>query len=331
MIELTKDPILGVRFSKVGKIYHFKAEQSVSAKVRDSVVVETTRGSQIGEVVQIIDAPEKAPDGGWKSVVRLATPRDLLLRQLWQLRELDVVEACKKRASELRIHNLKVVAAEYSFDGARLTVLYSTEAEEKVDLKSLRQDMQRQFSPTAVELRQIGPRDVAKIIGGMGACGLETRCCSQFLTDFSSISIRMAKEQGISLTPTEITGMCGRLRCCLIYEYATYEEARKGLPKRNKLILTPAGEGKVIDVSPLAGTIRVDIPEVGVREISREELYAFLQSQGSQPGSVENKARDPEIISGNTDHGQVDQHDPSRQRKPFHEQRPGGRSGKRKG
>ncbi len=208
---------------------------------------------------------------------RVATPRDLLLRQLWQLRELDVVEVCRKRAAELRLQNLKVVAAEYSFDGSRLTILYSTEGEERVELKSLRQDMQRQYAPAVVELRQIGPRDVAKLLGGMGACGLETRCCSRFLTEFSSISIRMAKEQGISLTPTEITGMCGRLRCCLIYEYDTYVEARKGLPKRNKRIATPLGEGKVIDVLPLAGKVRVDIPEVGVREFTREEILAFSE------------------------------------------------------
>lgn len=269
--------IVGIRFSKVGKIYHFQATNLPALRVGDAVVVETARGWQIGEVAQIVKEPMQPPEGGWKPVERVATPRDLLLRQLWQLRELDVVEMCRRRASELRLQNLKVVAAEYSFDGSRLTILYSTEGEERVDLKSLRQDMQRQYAPAMVELRQIGPRDVAKLLGGMGACGLETRCCSRFLTEFSSISIRMAKEQGISLTPTEITGMCGRLRCCLIYEFDTYVEARKGLPKRNKRIATPLGEGKVIDVLPLAGKVRVDIPEVGVREFTREEILAFSE------------------------------------------------------
>lgn len=269
--------IVGIRFSKVGKIYHFQATNLPPLRAGDAVVVETARGWQIGEVAQIVKEPMQPPEGGWKPIERVATPRDLLLRQLWQLRELDVVEVCRRRASELRLQNLKVVAAEYSFDGSRLTILYSTEGEERVDLKSLRQDMQRQYAPAMVELRQIGPRDVAKLLGGMGACGLETRCCSRFLTEFSSISIRMAKEQGISLTPTEITGMCGRLRCCLIYEFDTYVEARKGLPKRNKRIATPLGEGKVIDVLPLAGKVRVDIPEVGVREFTREEILAFSE------------------------------------------------------
>ena len=167
------------------------------------------------------------------------------------------------KSVELNLVGIKIVSAEYSFDGSRLTILFSSETEEKYDLKSLRQDMQKMLAPSQVEMRQIGPRDVAKMVCGMGACGLETRCCCLFLTEFSSISIRMAKEQGISLTPTEITGMCGRLRCCLIYEYDTYVEARQKLPKRNKRVRTPQGEGKVVDVIPLRGAVMVDLPEVG--------------------------------------------------------------------
>jgi cell fate regulator YaaT (PSP1 superfamily) len=164
---------------------------------------------------------------------------------------------CRARAAELKLAGVKIVAAEYNYDGSRLAFLFSTESEEKVDLKSLKRDMHELYPHTHIELRQIGPRDVAKIIGGMGACGLETRCCSKFLTDFSPISIKMAKEQGISLTPEEITGMCGRLRCCLIYEYEQYVEARKQLPKRNKRVVTPKGEGKVIDVLPMSNKVMV--------------------------------------------------------------------------
>jgi len=164
---------------------------------------------------------------------------------------------CRARASELQLEGVKIVTAEYNYDGSRLAFLFSTESEDKVDLKSLKRDMQNIYPNTHIELRQIGPRDVAKIIGGMGACGIETRCCSQFLTEFSPISIKMAKEQGISLTPEEITGMCGRLRCCLIYEYEQYVEARKQLPKRNKRVVTPKGEGKVIDVLPMSNKVMV--------------------------------------------------------------------------
>lgn len=281
MERVQSAPIVGVRFSKVGKIYHFDSRHLESVKVGDAVVVETSRGWQLGEVAQVINDPNFVIDGTMKPVERLATPRDLLLRQLWELREGEVVEQSRKRAAELGLRHVKIIAAEYSFDGTRLAVIYSCESEEKIDLKSLRQDLQRAYAPAQVELRQIGPRDVAKIIGGMGACGLETRCCSRFLNEFSSISIRMAKDQGISLTPTEITGMCGRLRCCLIYEFETYAEARKGLPKKNKRIETPEGEGKVIDVLPLAGKIRVDIPEVGIREYTREQFEAF-EKQAAQ-------------------------------------------------
>ena len=164
---------------------------------------------------------------------------------------------CRARAAELKLDGVKIVAAEYNYDGTRLAFLFSTESEDKVDLKSLKKDMQDLYPNTHTEMRQIGPRDVAKLLGGMGACGLETRCCSKFLTDFSPISIKMAKEQGISLTPEEITGMCGRLRCCLVYEYEQYAEARKQLPKRNKHVVTPRGEGKVMDVLPMSNKVIV--------------------------------------------------------------------------
>jgi cell fate regulator YaaT (PSP1 superfamily) len=165
--------------------------------------------------------------------------------------------------------------------------MFSTESEDKAELKSLRHDMQKQFQPAQVEMRQIGPRDVAKMLGGMGACGLETRCCSKFLTEFSPISIKMAKEQGISLTPQEITGMCGRLRCCLVYEYEQYAAARKELPKRNKRVVTPQGEGKVVDVSPLNLTVRVELADLGVREFHRDEIQPWDELEALRRKSLE--------------------------------------------
>ncbi len=218
---------------------------------------------------------------GWKSIDRRATPRDLLLRQTWQMKEAEVVAACQARAAELRLVGIKIISAEYSFDGSRLTILFSTETEEKYDLKTLRQDMQKLYASSQVEMHQIGPRDVAKVLCGMGACGMETRCCCLFLTEFSSISIRMAKEQGISLTPSEITGMCGRLRCCLIYEYDTYVDARAHLPKRNKQVRTPQGIGKVVDIAPLRGSVIVEIPEVGQKEFKGEEVFAVDEKEPS--------------------------------------------------
>ena len=153
--------------------------------------------------------------------------------------------------------------------------MLNQEADEKLDMKPLRRILQKSYPSTQIELRQIGPRDVAKTLCGIGACGLEKRCCCSFLTEFSSISIRMAKEQGISLTPSEITGMCGRLRCCLIYEFENYVEARKELPKKNQIIKTPQGEGKVIDAFPLKRSVLVEIPETGVREFKMDELQSL--------------------------------------------------------
>lgn len=270
--QVQKQRIVGVRFSRVGKIYNFDASNIDNVRIGDVVVVETSRGWQLGEVVHFVENPEKPAEGTWKPLNRLATPKDLLQRQSWQIHEPEVIEECRKRAKELKLAGIKIVSSEYSFDGTKLTILFSSDSEEKADLKSLRSDMQKMYAPSQVEIRQIGPRDVAKLMGGLGACGLECRCCTKFITEFSSISIKMAKEQGISLTPTEITGMCGRLRCCLIYEYENYVEARKTLPKKNKHVVTPDGEGKVVDVYPLREFVLVELPEVGRREYHIEDI-----------------------------------------------------------
>ena len=251
--------IVGIRFGKIGKVYHFDATAIQNLSVGESVIVDTIRGRQIGEVIQFIINPPTPPEGSWKLIDRRATPADLLLHQTWIQEQTKAMIDCRSRAAELHLVGVKIIAAEYSFDGSRLTFMFSTETEDKVDLKSLRKDMQRIYPHAQVEMRQVGPRDVAKILGGMGACGLETRCCARFLTEFSPISIKMAKEQGISLTPTEITGMCGRLRCCLIYEYEQYVAAPKELPKRGKRVVTPDGEGKVLDSYPLRNIVLVEL------------------------------------------------------------------------
>jgi len=163
---------------------------------------------------------------------------------------------------------VKIVTAEYTFDGQRLTLLYAS-AEKKVNLAELQQRLQRRLS-VRVDLRRIGPRDQAKLMGGYGACG-ELRCCSRFLSEFSPVSIKMAKTQGVSLNPSEITGMCGRLRCCLVYEHEQYVEACKVMPRRKKRVRTPYGEGKVVDLLPLRGVVVVQVEdrrlEVPVEEV----------------------------------------------------------------
>ncbi len=258
--------VAGVRFHRVGKLYHFDYTEFPTLQVGDYVIVETTRGRQLGEVVAF--APAEHDKRDYKSIMRIATPRDLMLQSHWEMQQpaaLDTLLTHVKKQGGYP--GVKFIAALYNYDGTTLTFLYS--CEDKVNLSRLWSEVSRDFS-AQVELRQIGPRDVAKLLGGFGACG-ELRCCSTFLTDFSPISIKMAKMQGISLNPSEITGMCGRLRCCLVYEYEQYVQARAQLPKRNKRVGTPHGEGKVVDVHPLQDAVTVYVGET-YHLVKREEL-----------------------------------------------------------
>ena len=282
------DPqVAAIRFQKIGKLYHFDARRARDLQAGDYAIVQTSRGVQIGQVMQILTDAPPPPHGSWKPIERKATPSDLLVYKDWQKKEIQAMIDCRAKAAATGIEGVKIVKAEFSFDGANLTFLYNTEVDEDVNLDQLRKAMQREYKGSKVELRRIGPRDVAKIIGGMGACGLETRCCSMFLTEFSPISIKMAKAQGISLDPSEITGMCGRLRCCLIYEYEQYVKARKVLPKRNKRVVTPMGEGKVVDVLPLKQAVIVQLEGARAEFLKHEiepwdELEA-LRRKSEQP------------------------------------------------
>lgn len=280
--------IVGIRFQKVGKIYHFNASKHPEVKTGDYVIVETSRGTQLGEVANVLTDPPKSRDTGWKPIVRQATPRDLVLRQVWESKEAEAIVNCRAKVNELKMAGVKIVTAEYTFDGKRLTFVYSSEGQDKVDLDKLRKTMKRLYPRVRVDFRQVGPRDAAKIIGGMGACGIENRCCSRFLTEFSPISIKMAKTQGISLAPSEITGMCGRLRCCLVYEYEQYRKAMKEMPRRGKRVVTKEGEGKVIKVNPLKETVLVSLEgSKGAKEFHREEVepWAELQALKKKAGS----------------------------------------------
>ncbi len=284
VFEAQQQPrVAGVRFTKVGKLYHFLYDDYPDLQPGDFVIVETVRGRQMG---QVMGFAEPEADREYRSILRPATPRDLVLRQEWESKEPEALRICQERAAAADHvdDGVKFLAAKYNYDGTSLTFLYS--AEEKVDTTRLGKELQREFS-AKIDMRQIGPRDVAKLLGGYGACGAE-RCCSTFLTDFSPISIKMAKAQGISLNPSEITGMCGRLRCCLVYEYEQYVQARKQLPKRNKKVGTPFGEGKVIDVHPLRDAVTVYIEEQGRKFVQREDLIPLEELR-----ALEKKAKEP--------------------------------------
>ncbi len=303
--------VAGIRFHRVGKLYHFDYSEFPDLKIKDFVVVETARGRQMGEVLGFTPVEDERRE--YKPILRRATPRDLLLKQHWESKQDEVLATAREKQDEVGdLGAAKLISVVYNYDGSLMTVFYTSD--DKVNVTRLWNELNRIF-PAQIEIRQIGPRDVAKLLGGYGACG-ELRCCSTFLTDFSPISIKMAKAQGISLNPTEITGMCGRLRCCLVYEYEQYVEARKHLPRKNKRIGTPLGEGKVIDVLPLQDSVVVYVND-GIHTFTREDLVPLeeleaLAKKAGEPctkhgdGPCECGAKPGKAASNKADEGETD-------------------------
>ncbi len=218
--------IVGVRFSPVTKIYFFDPNDISELDADCWVIVETSRGTEMGTVVQPIhDVPGDEIKGKLKKVIRKATPLDLIEAQQYIAREPETLETCKKTAAELDVP-IKVLAVEYSFDGSRLVVSFS--AEQRVDFRDLARQLARTLE-TRIEMKQVGARDETKLLDGYGRCGRQL-CCSSWLTEFHPVSIRMAKNQNLPLAPAEISGLCGRLLCCLAYENDQYVEIRKSMP-----------------------------------------------------------------------------------------------------
>ena len=264
--------VVGIRFHDGGKTYHFDASSIPDVQVEDFVIVETSRGKQLGKVVSFL-AEEANEDRNWKPILRSATPRDLVMRQVLEKKEQKVLEECREIVAEQTdLEEVKFISAEFSLEGDNLVILYCYEGEGDPNLNGLEKKLKEANADASLELRRIGPRDSAKILGGMGACGREIRCCTEFMTEFVPISIKMAKTQGISLAPSEITGMCGRLRCCLMHEHEIYLEAKKNMPKKGKRVTTPQGEGKVIRLNPLSQKISVDLGEEGVVDFDPDQV-----------------------------------------------------------
>ena len=244
--------VIGVRFKSGGKTYYFDP-QGMDISRGDHVIVETSRGMEYGEVVigkRSIDTERFQKPV--KSVIRVATEEDT--RRYKKNKEFEK-EAYKICLEKIQKHNLemKLVEVEYTFDGNK--ILFYFTADGRVDFRELVKDLATVFK-TRIELRQIGVRDEAKALGSIGVCG-RGLCCSQFLNDFTSVSIKMAKEQGLSLNPTKISGTCGRLMCCLKYEQDTYEELLKSAPRQGAQVKTPDGNGTVEYVSLLKGFVKV--------------------------------------------------------------------------
>ena len=219
--------VVGVRFKPVTKVYFFDPHTLSDLTPEDRVIVQTSRGTEMGEVV---DRPHnvhpKEIKGKLKRVIRRATPVDLLNALTHQNQEADALEKCAAIVKEMGLP-MKVLQAEYSFDGSRLT--FSFISEQRVDFRNLVKELNKSFK-TRVEMKQVGARDETKIIDGYGRCGRRL-CCSSWLTEFHSVSIKMAKNQSLPLAPSEISGLCGRLLCCLAYENETYVAAKKIMPK----------------------------------------------------------------------------------------------------
>ena len=271
--------VVGIRFSPIGKNYYFDASKIKDVQLGDNLIVETSRGWQLGQLVQIVKDREVRKKMRYKPVDRLATSEDLKKKESLDAKSLEVLDISREMMIAKKIKGVKVVSAEISFDEKILSFLYSTENEKQINFNSIISEIKEKYQVKKVDFHKIGPRDVAKYYGGMGACGLEVRCCARFLNKFESISIRMAKTQGISLTPSDITGMCNRLRCCLSFEYCNYVEALKGLPKRNKRVNTPMGAGKVKDVAPLRKTVFVALDDHGIKEFDIEEIEVVQSNQ----------------------------------------------------
>ncbi|MFZ5642781.1 MAG: PSP1 domain-containing protein [Bacillota bacterium] len=260
--------VVGVRFKKAGKIYYFDPGD-MSFDVDDTVIVETARGIEYGEiVVGTSEVPEEEVVAPLKKVLRKATEEDR--RQLKENRQKEV-KAYQIGLEKINIHGLpmKLVGVEQTFDGNKI-IFYFT-AEGRIDFRELVKDLAAVFR-TRIELRQIGVRDEAKMMGGLGCCGREL-CCSTWLSDFASVSIRMAKDQNLSLNPTKISGICGRLMCCLKYENDTYELAREEFPEVGSRVLTPQGEGKVIGINIFKKTLSVELKESKViKDYTSDEI-----------------------------------------------------------
>ena len=255
------EKIVGVRFKDIGKVYHFNAIDLDDVEKDDYVIVRTSRGKQLGKVINFVSNPGEPKRGSWKKLIRKASASDMVIRQQRIHQEKKITDLTIKLARKFKLDEVKIVDTEINFEGDSISIMFNIDGDKDVDFKILKREISKEYRNYKIDFRRLGPRDVAKIIGGMGACGIEKRCCSMFLSDFNPISIKMAKAQSVSLDPTEITGMCGRLRCCLIFEYENYVEARKNLPKRKKKVVTPQGVGIVLDVRPLAGEVVVKLQD----------------------------------------------------------------------
>ena len=266
--------IVGIRFKKAGKVYYFDPA-GIDLEANDYVVVKTTRGLELGYVIiaprQVLVNEVTTP---LKPVVRKAEPEDIRRAQELEEKEKEALTECGKLSAKLNL-SMKLLSAEYNLDGNRLTFYFS--AEERVDFRELVRELTNRFK-VRVELRQVGPRDQAKFVGGFGRCG-RPLCCMSFLREFVPVSIKMAKEQNLPLNPMKISGVCGRLLCCLVYESEQYRSMKEELPREGQRVSTAMGAATVVGNNPLKKTVLVELDS----EVTVELPLSEIKIEGKPP------------------------------------------------
>ena len=259
--------IIGVRFKKPGKIYFFDPD-GIEIEQGKHVIVETAMGKEYGEVaIANRNIPDNKLVKPLKKIIRVATNKDKKQHEENKEKEKEALKICEKKIKEHGL-DMKLTDVEYKFDRSKL--LFFFKADGRIDFRDLVKDLAAIFK-TRIELRQIGVRDEVKNLGGNGMCGRELCCCS-FLGNFETVSIKMAKEQNISLNPSKISGNCGRLMCCLKYEQEVYEDKLKKLPNIGAIVKTPDGQGEVDGIEPLKEIVKVKIKDGEIYKFKRYEV-----------------------------------------------------------
>ena len=279
--------VISVKFKNRGKVYFFDPH-GIAVRTGEKVVVETSRGLELAECVQGSHAvPDETVVQPLRSLARIATKDDLRIEEINRRREKEAFAICKQKIVEHGL-DMKLVDVECSFEGNKTMFFFTSDG--RVDFRELVKDLASVFR-NRIELRQIGVRDESKMLGGLGLCG-QPFCCSRFLKNFQPVSIKMAKEQGLSLNPAKISGSCGRLMCCLAYEQKSYEYLNSITPQVGSIVRTPDGEGTVIEVNVVAGTLKVrsNVEILAPRIYKRDEcVYVRGGKRTPLPADKEDK------------------------------------------
>ncbi|MBR2749318.1 MAG: stage 0 sporulation family protein [Firmicutes bacterium] len=273
--------VIGVRFKQAGKVYYFDPGEHV-LNIGDHVIVETARGTEFGEVSMAnSEVPESGIVAPLKPIIRIATEQDYIRHEENEKKKARAMELCQEKIDKRGL-DMKLVDVEYTFDNSKV-IFYFT-ADGRVDFRELVKDLAGVFR-MRIELRQIGVRDEAKMLGGIGSCG-RPLCCHSWLADFEPVSIKMAKVQNLSLSPTKISGICGRLMCCLKFENDVYTDLRRNMPEVGEQVKTPEGLGKVVDTTILEGKVKVRLYIDDSRDSANDQgeklssdIYTFTKDE----------------------------------------------------